>query len=89
MSFELSGPPDPTHTHTEDWQPYSLYGDEGPDNYAGEALAVGEYRLVVTAYNRRGGTGKTLQTLEINFTVVDRPRPPQGLPRTGRAARCN
>ena len=79
VSFELSGPLDHTYTHTENWQPYALYGDEGPDNYKGEALAVGQYRLVVTAYGGLGGARNELQTLEINFTVVDRPQPPQDL----------
>ena len=59
-----------SHTQSENWKPFFLYGDDGPGDPYGKSLRVGSYRLVATAYSRTGLRGDVLGTLAVNFTVV-------------------
>ena len=54
---------------TENWAPYSLYGDDG-SNLAGEALPAGDYTLKATAYADANVGGGSLGTLQASFTVA-------------------
>ena len=47
VELELSG--QKTESRTENWAPYSLYGDDGSSLYGGP-LAAGSYTLRATAY---------------------------------------
>ena len=67
MQMVLTGPR--SRTQRENWKPFSLYGDNGPDDLNGKSLPVGSYRLVATAYSRIGLTGDVMDTLTVNFTV--------------------
>ena len=67
---ELGGADVETHRKTEWWPPYSLYGDNGPDDLHGESLAIGWYNLSATVYGRGLPSGATLGKLEIFFSVV-------------------
>ena len=67
---ELSGADVQTHRKTEWWPPYSLYGDNGPDDLHGESLAIGWYNLSATVYGRVSPSGPMRGKLEIFFSVV-------------------
>ena len=67
---ELGGADVETHRKTEWWPPYSLYGDNGPDDLHGESLAIGWYNLSATVYGRGSPSGAVLGKLEIFFSVV-------------------
>ena len=66
VQLELTGPT--THTQTENWAPYSLYGDNGTA-LDGNPLPAGSYTLTATAYANRRLAGDVLGTLEVPFTV--------------------
>ncbi len=67
VRLELSGAK--TVSQTENYAPYSLYGDsEGGLN--GQPLPVGSYFLRATAYSGRALGGNVLGTLEVSFTVA-------------------
>ena len=68
VGLELTGAK--TVSRTENYAPYSLYGDD-PDGLHGEGLPAGEYTLRATAYSESGLTGDNLGTLEVSFTVTD------------------
>ena len=73
VKLELSGTK--TETQTQNWAPYSLYGDDGK-NVAGAGLPAGSYTLKATAYAGANLAGAELQVLEVSFTVaaeVDEP----------------
>ena len=67
VGFELTGRQ--SHETTENWPPYSLYGDTG-EGITGRALSAGAYRLRATAWPERDLGGAAMQTLEVAFTVV-------------------
>ena len=62
-----------TVTRTENFAPYSLYGDSnqgGASDLYGEALPAGSYTLRVTAYAGSNLGGDVLGVLEISFTIL-------------------
>ena len=67
VRLELSGKK--TTARTENWAPYSLYGDDGSALH-GDTLPAGGYTLRATAYASRGLQGNPLGTLEVSFTVT-------------------
>ena len=67
VRLELSG--NKTTARTENWAPYSLYGDDGSALH-GDTLPAGGYTLRATAYPSRGLQGNALGTLEVSFTVT-------------------
>ena len=67
VRLELSG--QKTMARTENWAPYSLYGDDGSGLH-GASLPAGGYTLRATAYPNRGLQGNALGTLEVSFTVT-------------------
>ena len=67
VRLELSG--QKTTARTENWAPYSLYGDDGSGLH-GASLPAGGYTLRATAYASRGLQGNALGTLEVSFTVT-------------------
>ena len=88
--MSLETPSGDTHTLTENYAPYSLYGDAkgGANGRAehGRALAAGSYTLTATAYAERRGGGDELGTLEVAFTVeVEAPVAPPADPDGTRA----
>ena len=79
VRLELSG--QKTEDQTENWGPYSLYGDDGSSLH-GSPLPSGSYSLRATAYASAGLQGAVLGTLEVTFTVTsdtDEPGIPSGL----------
>ena len=68
VRLELSGAK--TVAQTENYAPYSLYGDDN-DGLHGEGLPTGAYTLRATAYSDSGLSGDDLGTLEVSFTVAD------------------
>ena len=71
--LQLSGAKEATRT--EGGLPYSLYGDRGGNDYAGEGLPSGAYRIEATPYAGTGGNGAPLDSFAREFTVVREPRP--------------
>ena len=67
VRLELSG--QKTETRTENWAPYSLYGDDGSSLH-GSSLPAGSYTLRATAYASAGLQGDVLGTLAVSFTVT-------------------
>ena len=67
VRLELSG--NKTTARTENWAPYSLYGDDNSGLH-GASLPAGGYTLRATAYASRGLQGNALGTLEVSFTVT-------------------
>ena len=67
VRLELSG--QKTEARTENWAPYSLYGDDGSALH-GNSLPAGSYTLRATAYPNRGLQGNPLGTLEVSITVT-------------------
>ena len=73
VKLELSGPgPDDRVARTENYKPYSLYGDSDGHEH-GAALPAGSYTLTATAYSEKDGGGSQLGTLSIEFTVTGGP----------------
>ena len=70
VRLELSGAK--TVSQTENYVPYSLYGDDN-DGLHGEGLPSGAYTLRATAYSGGNLSGDDLGTLETSFTVTDSP----------------
>ena len=74
--LELSGAK--TVSQTENYSPYSLYGDSYQGEASeldGEGLPAGSYTLRATAYSERRLGGDQLRTLEVSFTVTVRQAP--------------
>ena len=85
VKLELSGPgPDDRVARTENYKPYSLYGDSDGHEH-GAALPTGSYTLTATAHSETNGGGSQLGTLSVDFTVVGAPLTVsfEGLPQTG------
>ncbi len=78
VKLELSGAK--AVTSTENFAPYSLYGDsyqgDASDLY-GQALPAGSYTLTATAYPERTGGGDELGSLAVSFTVTQANRAPE------------
>ena len=68
VRLELSGAK--TVSRTENYAPWSLYGDTDGEQ-DGEGLPAGDYVLRATAYAERNLGGDVLETLEVAFTVAD------------------
>lgn len=66
VKLELEG----VGSRVESVAPYALFGDRGGD-FAGEALAPGEYALTLTAYGEDGGKGAALGSTGVSFTIAD------------------
>ena len=61
---------------TENWAPYSLYGDEGHDDLDGDSLPAGNWQLTATAYALTKLQGDVLGSLTVSFTVLPPPQSP-------------
>ena len=73
VKLELSGPgPDVRVTRTENYKPYSLYGDSDGHEH-GATLPAGSYTLTATAYSEKDGGGNQLGTLSVEVTVAGGP----------------
>ena len=68
-----------TVSQTENYAPYSLYGDDA-DGLHGEGLPAGIYTLRATAYSEKSLSGDDLGALEVSFTVADSSSDPQDTP---------
>ena len=66
VRLQLTGAKDVDQT--ENFAPYSLYGD-GDNGLHGQSLPAGEYTLTATAYSEQGRGGTILGTLVVSFTV--------------------
>ena len=78
VSMELTGAK--TASRTENFAPYSLYGDsrvDGVKKSHGEALPVGSYTLTATAYENKNLGGDELGTLTVSFTITQANRAPE------------
>ena len=80
VRLQLSGAK--TVDRTENWAPYTLYGDQGDSDLNGESLPVGSYTLTATAYSEGRLGGDEIGTLTVSFTVVAATTniPARGLP---------
>ena len=70
VRLELTGPT--SKSQTENWKPFSLYGDHS-GKIKGKQLTAGDYRIEATAYSEPGLGGTALQTLSVSFTLVETP----------------
>ena len=70
MRLELTRPT--SKSQTENWKPFSLYGDDS-GKIKGKQLTAGDYRIEATAYSEPGLGGTALQTLSVSFTLVETP----------------
>ena len=77
VRLELMGPK--TVSQTENYAPYSLYGDDA-DGLHGEGMPAGAYTLRATAYSEKSLSGDDLGALEVSFTVADSSSDPQDTP---------
>ena len=78
--FSIFSPDYSAEFSSENWAPYSLYGDHGRDNLKGKKLRAGLHTLTATAYQERSGGGDVLDTLTVRFTVAaEMPDAPQNL----------
>ena len=68
VRLELTGAK--TVSQTENYAPYSLYGDDA-DGLHGEGMPAGAYTLRATAYSEKSLSGDDLGALEVSFTVAD------------------
>ena len=68
-----------TVSQTENYAPYSLYGDDA-DGLHGEGMPAGAYTLRATAYSEKSLSGDDLGALEVSFTVADSSSDPQDTP---------
>ena len=58
-----------TVNRTENWAPYSLYGDSGSSLH-GQSLPAGSYTMTAIAYSGSNLAGNLLATLQVSFTVA-------------------
>ncbi len=72
VKLSLSG--SKSRNQTEKKKPWSLYGDNGEDDLRGNPLPAGEYSLTAEVYSKEGQIDTVLDTLSIEFTVVDEPQ---------------
>ena len=77
VRLELTGAK--TVSQTENYAPYSLYGDDA-DGLHGEGMPAGAYTLRATAYSEKSLSGDDLGALEVSFTVADSSSDPQDTP---------
>ena len=77
VRLELTGAK--TVSQTENYAPYSLYGDDA-DGLHGEGMPTGAYTLRATAYSEKSLSGDDLGALEVSFTVADSSSDPQDTP---------
>ena len=68
-----------TVSQTENYAPYSLYGDDA-DGLHGEGMPAGAYTLRATAYSEKSLSGDDMGALEVSFTVADSSSDPQDTP---------
>lgn len=55
---------------TENVAPYALFGDTNGD-FAGEILEPGNYSIKATAYTQKYGQGKAIDSLDLEYSVVE------------------
>jgi glucose/arabinose dehydrogenase len=58
---------------TENFGPYAIGGDASDTDLLPVAIAQGDHTVTVTAYSGKDATGIIIQTLSLNFTVIDQP----------------
>ena len=68
VQFVLSGRQ--SHEKGESVTPYSLYGDNGPDDLSGGTFEIGSYQLTATVYAKTPAGAVVLATRTISFTVA-------------------
>ncbi|MCX7553046.1 ThuA domain-containing protein [Marinicella sp. S1101] len=68
VGFELTGPI--IHSQVENVAPYALFGDNNGD-FTGMQLLLGNYTLVLTAYDAASAGGAIVSSQTIAFSVVD------------------
>ena len=68
VQFVLSGRQ--SHEKGESVTPYSLYGDNGPDDLSGGTFETGSYQLTATVYAKTSAGAVVLATRSISFTVA-------------------
>ena len=66
--LSLEGPI--SHSQTENFEPYAIFGDIGGD-YSGRPLPVGTYKLTATPYTGPNRTGKSGHISYYNFEIID------------------
>ena len=67
LRMELRGPV--SATRTENFAPYSLFGDTSGD-YKGKNFVVGNYQLLVTPYSEDNTSGNSGTTISLNFSIT-------------------
>ena len=61
-------------TQTENLAPYAFFGDN-KGNFSGRSLDTGDFSIEVTAYNQKGGRGKVVERIDLDYSVVNSPEP--------------
>ncbi|MEO1653900.1 MAG: T9SS type A sorting domain-containing protein, partial [Bacteroidota bacterium] len=68
VTLRLTGPK--THFQRENIEPYSLFGDKGPEEYQGELLPSGNYVIYAQAFSEKMAQGNAGSLVQIKFTVA-------------------
>uniref|UniRef100_UPI002595DFB8 T9SS type A sorting domain-containing protein n=1 Tax=uncultured Zobellia sp. TaxID=255433 RepID=UPI002595DFB8 len=68
VRMELSGTA--TRNSTENYAPYSLFGDRPGNDYIGAAFEPGTYAITATAYSGYGLSGNLVETGTISFELI-------------------
>ena len=76
VHLELAGPY--SVSRTEDESPFTLFGDDGSGDYAGDVIPNGDYAIEATPYWESGGQGRAGTPLMLSFAIADVPDPSLG-----------
>ncbi|MEM9682466.1 MAG: hypothetical protein AAF942_04295 [Pseudomonadota bacterium] len=60
-------------TKTEKFEPYALFGNSGGDFFGGGKIPTGDNSLSLEVFDNDGLVGNPLETVNIDFTIVDEP----------------
>ena len=58
-------------TRSESSAPYALYGDRNGDFFAGGGIPLGQNRISILAYFENGRNGTLLESMVLDFEIVD------------------
>ncbi|MEO1653240.1 MAG: hypothetical protein AAFU64_06825, partial [Bacteroidota bacterium] len=67
ITLRLTGPK--SHFQLENVEPFSLFGDNGPQDYQGEIFSSGNYEIFAQIYSEKRGQGFPGEIKRLKFTV--------------------
>ena len=68
VRFELTGPHETTHV--DEGAPYTLFGDDGQENYEGASLPDGTYEITATPFWDSAAAGEAGASLKRSFSIA-------------------